>query len=125
MRLATYPLSGLFLDIWFLSESISEIIMSISQTIFNLRYIYHAMLKLRAFLLQKGFSCYSGVMVAHSSGSERSVVQVPVVAVWFVCFTLSSMGKKTTVVFDPLLPEFIPFALMTTEVQRLAEKPLL
>ena len=29
--------------------------------------IYHAMLKLRAFLLLKGISCYSGVMVAHSS----------------------------------------------------------
>ena len=33
-----------------------------------------------------GKSCYSGVTVAHSSGSERSVVQVPVVAVcFFLC----------------------------------------
>ena len=54
-----------------LFEPISEIEMSISQTIFNLRYIYHAMLMLRAFLFQKGISCYSGVMVAHSSGKQE------------------------------------------------------
>ena len=44
-----------------LFEPISEITMSISQTIFNLRYIYPTMLTLRAFLLRKGISCYTSV----------------------------------------------------------------
>jgi len=42
--------------------------MSISRTIFNLWRVYHAMLELRGFLFQKGISCYSGLMVVHSSG---------------------------------------------------------
>ena len=59
--------------------------------------IYHAMLKLRAFLLQKGISCYSGVMVAHSSGKWEVCGSSPscssLVLFWS---TLSPMDKITT-----------------------------
>ena len=66
--------------------------------------IHHAMLKLRAFLLLKGISCYSGVMVAHSSrkwevcGSSPSCGNL--VLFWS---TLGPMDKKPPVVFDPPL----------------------
>ena len=103
-----------------LSEPICEIIMSISQTIFNLQYIYHAMLTLRAFLVPKGISCCSGVKVAHTPEARglwfKSQLWPPVfVFCVFVCLlswiTLSPMGKKKTtkktVVFD-LAHSFCP-----------------
>ena len=41
------------------------------QTILNLWYVYHSMLELRAFLLQKGISCYSDVKVGNVHLSDN------------------------------------------------------